>query len=65
MLVDTGPFFGLFVLVSITFPLQEMRLLLLLVSSSLLLAGVDGHGAVVWPPNWQDGQAIPLDERSL
>ena len=42
-----------------------MRLPLLLVSSSLLLAGVDGHGAVVWPPNWQDGQAIPLDERSL
>jgi len=40
-----------------------MRLHLLLFSSSLLLAGVDGHGAVVWPPNWQDGQAIPLDER--
>merc|ERR1712088_440923 len=30
-----------------------------------LLAGVSnvlGHGGMVWPPIWQDGYALPLDE---
>merc|ERR1712037_817228 len=30
-----------------------------------LLAGVSGvlgHGGMVWPPIWQDGNALPLDE---
>ena len=29
------------------------------------LAGVSnvlGHGGMVWPPTWQDGYALPLDE---
>ena len=29
----------------------------------ILLLGVDGHGALVWPPNWTDGQPIPLEQR--
>lgn len=36
---------------------------LLLALCPLVRVGVNGHGAVIWPPNWQDGQAIPLDER--
>ena len=34
-----------------------------LLFSPILLIGVDGHGALVWPPNWTDGQPIPLDQR--
>ena len=33
--------------------------------SIFLLAGVStvlGHGGMVWPPIWQDGNALSLDE---
>ena len=41
----------------------EMTFFAFLFFSPILLIGVDGHGALVWPPNWTDGQPIPLDQR--
>ena len=41
----------------------EMTFFAFLLFSPILLLGVDGHGALVWPPNWTDGHPIPLDQR--
>ena len=40
-----------------------MTFFALLLFPPILLLGVDGHGALVWPPNWTDGQPIPLEQR--
>ena len=39
-----------------------LKMLPILLLASLGLASVHGHGGVVWPPIWQDGVGLGLDE---